>query len=65
MRRPSLPVQGSGRPQTKAWSLYNALPQSLADFFALRVDKINNKIAPGSDNYNDSEEVVFRDGSIE
>ena len=33
-------MQRSGGSQTKAWPVDNALPQFLADFCALRVDKI-------------------------
>ena len=51
-------MQRSRRPQTKAWFVDNALPQFLADFFALRVDKINSNISLGSDNFNDAEEVL-------
>ena len=38
---------GGGGAQTKAWSVDNALPQFLADFFALRVDKIYSKNRSG------------------
>ena len=53
-------MQRSGRPQTKAWSVDNALPHFLLDFFALRVDKVYLKIPLGSNNFNDTEEVLLQ-----
>ena len=47
------------RLQTKARSVDNALPQFLADFFALRVDKIISKNrSEKRQRVNDAEEVV-------